>query len=427
MDTLNQVLATMVTWFGGLSSAAQNLILVDAQKTIADGAGSAEEYAKYLAEFPTVGAFAEKEADGLAELLAKEGEEKEAKEALPDKRAIAKATTILDRAEKTFVKALRGWRDGLILTGKLCHEYVLARLAIPRTKRSAAIEAIEGRLSEYDTNRVDANRLIECYHVHRLLCEVPGIDSSRIPYNVLRECTKFVERLSIPSKNTEEWRLYPPTESAALALFADMAELEHSPKLSTVRADVLRIIAEAMAMVADEAAKKAANPGAADESALKEAAKEAQEAAKKAQEKADKAREQEEEQERLAALTPEERKEERKAAKAAKQAQTEAAPTTGNPVERVKEALAKGTGKDAGNMLATFFADIPQEQVRDAIGAFVEAIYSAENGYANVKALATECRAWIGDDEKPQPKNGNGKPRGKGKKQLLDVVIPGAK
>lgn len=75
---------------------------------------------------------------------------------------------------KGVVKAYRGgekaYRDGLLKAGGLCRDYIGMRLTLGDA-RPSAVQAIEGRLAEYASDRVDVNRLVRCHAAWSLLCQ----------------------------------------------------------------------------------------------------------------------------------------------------------------------------------------------------------------------------------------------------------------
>ncbi len=124
---------------------------------------------------------------------------------------------LLDRLTAEFAKGERCHRHHQLETGRLAHEYVLARRAQGHS-REAAVRAIAGRLAEVEGAAVNVNRLIGLWHLTVLLAQ--GQDLDAIPHRVLRELLPLVKR----DGATERWAVKPGLEEQARELFRKVAE-----------------------------------------------------------------------------------------------------------------------------------------------------------------------------------------------------------
>jgi hypothetical protein len=161
---------------------------------------------------------------------------------------------LLDRVASVYRAGEMGYREQLLATGKLAHEYVLFRLGLGHS-RPAAVQSVEGRLSETGGKSVNANRLIAVYHVTTLLGT--GVDYSRVPYRTLREFAQLVER----HVDTDLWSVRRGLEESAPSLFRECAEAKPVPvDLEGCRAKVQALLADAAETDARRTAEAAMQP-----------------------------------------------------------------------------------------------------------------------------------------------------------------------
>jgi hypothetical protein len=340
------ILSANVPWFGALPQAAKEAILADCTES----GETAAVYAECCADFASVAEYVESTevavpgVENVAPAVPTAADKAAASEApAPDKRGQKKAALLLQRIDSTYRKALAGYRDQLLATGKLCHEYVALRLSLGHT-RAAAVQSVEGKLSECGGESVNANRLIATYHVSVLLGT--GIDLTRFPYRLMRECTELLERVASPSTKSEAWTIREGLETDAKALFARIAAAVPVPDFAAVGRDVKEVLATAAlkaSLKANEAAKAA---GATEEQ--KAAAELAEETAKKARETAKKAADK-------AAETADKKTATKKTAGRKKAGQEHtAAPAPlpiGNPLSHILAAVKIAAPKDSAAMI----------------------------------------------------------------------------
>jgi hypothetical protein len=145
-------------------------------------------------------------------------------------------------AVKAFRQAEGAYRKGLLETGRLCHEYLLRRMAPPiRASRDAAVQALEGMLAVYSTREVDVNELVRCWAAHSLLCEAQQLKAD-VPYGHYQQAwSQLAER---QEKNTpqEHWALLPGLEEECLAAYREC--VEHSTDREGVKKRVAAIVAD---------------------------------------------------------------------------------------------------------------------------------------------------------------------------------------
>src|SRR5262249_25224173 len=92
-----------------------------------------------------------------------------------EQQARAEAAGTLKACVSAYRKGEKAERAGLLLAGKHAGDYIRMRLTLG-DKRQGVVQALEGKLAEYSSTAVDANRLVACYHTYRLLAQETGLD-----------------------------------------------------------------------------------------------------------------------------------------------------------------------------------------------------------------------------------------------------------
>jgi hypothetical protein len=207
-------------------------------------------YADLASNFATAEQAAAPAAEAAAQVQAAQAEA-EATEAA----AREAANKVLLSVVKHYRQGESAYRKGLLEAGRLAHEYVLLRLAL-QDKRDAATQAIEGKLAEWSSGRVDANELIRAHQSYALLAlpllkrteaEAEAAQAAKaaalspeerkaakaaalaaeaaqaavdaVPYGFYRDAyCQLVQRVD-GGKPSERWELLPGLETEALALF----------------------------------------------------------------------------------------------------------------------------------------------------------------------------------------------------------------
>jgi hypothetical protein len=122
---------------------------------------------------------------------------------------------------RAYRQGEKAYRAGLLEAGRLADLYLAQRVALG-DKRAAAVQAVEGQLAAYASSAVDVNRLVGCYHAHRLLAEEAGLKAD-VPYGHYRDCWCLLAERQHKDTPQEGWRLLPGLEAEALALYAKAA------------------------------------------------------------------------------------------------------------------------------------------------------------------------------------------------------------
>jgi hypothetical protein len=187
---------------------------------------------------------AEAQAQGAADAAQQAQADAEAQEA----EAREEAVRTLKACVAAYRKGERAYRDGLLESGRLADLYVHQRLTLG-DKRDVARQALEGQLAVYATGKVDANRLIHCWHAYRLLALETGLVGDRaakkagpadaVPYGHYRDAWKQLVHRVAEDTPEERWELLPGVEEEAKAAFAAAVKAGLSADASAEKAKAL--------------------------------------------------------------------------------------------------------------------------------------------------------------------------------------------
>jgi hypothetical protein len=142
-------------------------------------------------------------------------------EQLAEQREVAMkdAAKLLNSMARAYARGERGLLAAAVEAGEYADSYVKARLALG-DKRSAAVQAVEGKLAEVSGELVKANVLIGAYHAYRLLN--PG-DACVFTLSHYREAfTLLVVRLDKDTPQ-ETWSLLPGFEDQCKAAYTELS------------------------------------------------------------------------------------------------------------------------------------------------------------------------------------------------------------
>ena len=318
-------------------------------------------------------------------------------------KARAEAASTLKAVVRAYRQGERSYRAGLLEAGRLADLYLAQRVALG-DRRAAAVQAVEGQLAAHASSAVDVNRLVGCYHAHRLLAEAPGLKAD-VPYGHYRDCWCLLVERQHKDTPQEGWRLLPGLEEEARGLFAKAAADGLSK--AAVQEAVQALVRRHAARQAEEAAE-----------AQKRAEAEAQgraEAERRARAEADRARVEAEAKARAAegaeagAMAAAE-EEARRAQEEARRRETEALRAEGERARaeaEARKAKAEAERREAGKARAEARADRKAGRgTREGARAGAEGPCRAENLLAQSRhATVKDCAAFAADvlNGHPQP------------------------
>ena len=218
-------------------------------------------------------------------------------------KAREEAASTLKAVVRAYRQGEKAYRAGLLEAGRLADQYLRQRLALG-DKRKAAVQTLEGQLSQYASDTVDVNRLVGCYQAYRLLAEglLPGAEQDtkeakaaranvdQVPYGHYRDAWRQLVQRARPDTAEEEWVLLPGLEEQARALYAK-AVADHL-SLAAVQEQVRglqRQYADAQAAKARQEAQQAEEQARAKLAEVRAAAEAAEKAEAQARAKAQEA------------------------------------------------------------------------------------------------------------------------------------------
>jgi hypothetical protein len=136
------------------------------------------------------------------------------------------ASAHVDKAEACVKRAERGLSEGYILAGYHADVALALRLKAGDS-RAAAIQGIEGRLSEQSSVAIKADRLIACWHAYRLLQGGSVDDKGKLTDGPVgtyahfdRAWSHLVQRVN-KGKADEAWTLLPGLEQQCIDAFRE--------------------------------------------------------------------------------------------------------------------------------------------------------------------------------------------------------------
>jgi hypothetical protein len=234
----------------------------------------------------------ERRADAAARRAADDAEREAADAAEAEGERVAglnkQAAAELKQGTREYARGEEAARQGKLLAGKHYHAYIRLRLAAGLKDRSVAVKAVEAQVLPLASEDVDVNRLIRCYHAHRLLVEDRGLKLD-VPYGHYTDAYSLLLEQHQFGTPAETYTLLPGLERKCLDLF-DAAVKAGESRKGTVEQCQALVRERAAALEAERKAKAAAAKAEADAKATAEreakAAKDAADAEAKAKEQA---------------------------------------------------------------------------------------------------------------------------------------------